>query len=171
MKTAELTAPTMNRAMRRAAPAHIKPTGRYNPANYQAGMRVLDHCRPYEPDEMIGEHWPTRAALERLRTGCGDEADFDRVSMILNIGLIRAEAIDQLMVETIQRGQHAFVRMKDRYLRGLALGFDAQGLQDVPLALDAYEDMTDKSSPKQMVLAIKETYARISNGDLLEVVQ
>ncbi len=161
----------MNRAMRRASPRHAQPTGRYNPANYQAGIRVLDHCRPYEPDEMISEHVLTRAAFERLRSGCGNEDDFDRVSMILNIGLLRAEAIDQLVVETVARGQAAFVRMKDRYLRGLALGFDAQGLQDVPDALDACEAITDASSPKQMTLAIKEAYARIMNGDLLEAAQ
>jgi hypothetical protein len=134
-------------------------------------LRLLDHSRPYETDEMLPEHVLTRAAFERLRTGCGDEADFDRVSMMLNIGLVRAEDIDALLVETIVRGQMAFVRCKDRFLRGMSFGFDAQGLQDVPDALDVYEAIVDASSPQQLKLAIREAYRRITHGELLEVVQ
>ena len=159
----------MNRAQRRAS-QHKRGTIRnlYH-IDPVAGLRLLDHSRPYEPGEMVSEHVLTRAAFERLRTGCGDEADFDRVSMMLNIGLVRAEAIDALLVETITRGQMAFVRCKDRYLRGLAFGFDAQGLQDVPDALDAYEAIVDASSPQQLKLAIREAYRRIMGGELLEV--
>ena len=159
----------MNRAQRRAA-QHKRGTIRnmYH-IDPVAGLRLLDHARPYEPGEMIAEHNLTRAAFERLRTGCGDEADFDRVSMVFNIALMRAEDIDPLLVETMTRGQMAFVRMKDRYLRGLPFGFDAQGLQDVPDALDAYQVMVDASSPLQMRLAINEAYRRIMDGDLLEV--
>jgi hypothetical protein len=159
----------MNRAQRRAS-QHKRGTIRnlYH-IDPVAGLRLLDHARPYEPGEMIAEHNLTRAAFERLRTGCGDEADFDRVSMVFNIALMRAEDIDPLLVETMTRGQMAFVRMKDRYLRGLPFGFDAQGLQDVPDALDAYQVMVDASSPLQMRLAINEAYRRIMDGDLLEV--
>ena len=159
----------MNRAQRRAS-QHKRGTIRnlYH-IDPVAGLRLLDHARPYEPGEMIEQHNLTRAAFERLRTGCGDEADFDRVSMGFNIALMRAEDIDPLLVETMTRGQMAFVRMKDRYLRGLPFGFDAQGLQDVPDALDAYQVMVDASSPLQMRLAINEAYRRIMDGDLLEV--
>jgi len=159
----------MNRAQRRAS-QHKRGTIRnlYH-IDPVAGLRLLDHARPYEPGEMIAEHNLTRAAFERLRTGCGDEADFDRVSMVFNIALMRAEDIDPLLVETMTRGQMAFVRMKDRYLRGLPFGFDAQGLQDVPDALDAYQAMVDASSPLQMQLAINEAYRRIMGGELLEV--
>jgi hypothetical protein len=159
----------MNRAQRRAS-QHKRGTIRnlYH-IDPVAGLRLLDHARPYEPGEMIAEHYLTRAAFERLRTGCGGEADFDRVSMVFTIALMRAEDIDPLLVETMTRGQMAFVRMKDRYLRGLPFGFDAQGLQDVPDALDAYQVMVDASSPLQMRLAINEAYRRIMDGDLLEV--
>ncbi len=159
----------MNRAQRRAA-QHKRGTIRnlYH-IDPVAGLRLLDHARPYEPGEMIEQHNLTRAAFERLRTGCGDEADFDRVSMVFNIALMRAEDIDPLLVETITRGQMAFVRCKDRYLRGLPFGFDAQGLQDVPDALDAYQAMVDASSPLQMQMAINEAYRRITHGELLEM--
>jgi len=158
----------MNRAQRRAA-QHKRGTRQMYHIDPMAGLRLLDHARPYEPGEMLAEHVLTRAAFERLRTGVGDEADFDRVSMLLNIALVRAEDIDALLVETIVRGQMAFVRCKDRYLRGLAMGFDAQGLQDMPAALDALEAITDASSPLQLKRAISEAYRRITGGELLEV--
>jgi hypothetical protein len=161
----------MNRAQRRAS-QHKRGTIRnlYH-IDPVAGLRLLDHARPYEPGEMVPEHVLTQAAYERLRTGHGNEHDFDRVSMMLNIALVRAEEIDDMLVETVQRGQQAFVRCKDRYLRGLAMGFDAQGLQDVPNALEAYIAIVDASSPMQLKLAIKEAYRRIMGGELLEVAQ
>jgi len=134
-----------------------------------AGLVLLDRARPYEPGEMIAEHILTQEAFNRLRDGKGNEADFDRVSMMLNIGMIRAESIDLSLLKTMQRGQEAFVRMKGRYLRGLSFGFDAEGLQSAPEALDAYEAVLDASSPLQMLNAIREAYKRISNGDLLEM--
>jgi hypothetical protein len=51
------------------------------------------------------------------------------------------------------------------------MGFDAQGLQDVPNALEAYIAIVDASSPMQLKLAIKEAYRRIMGGELLEVAQ
>lgn len=161
----------MNRAIRRAAQfkrgmqtqihRHVDPT---------AGLRVLHNARPYEDGEMVDEHVKTRAAYERLRDGLGDEEDFDRVSMMLNIGLVRAEGIGngELLVQTMQKAQEAMVRMKARYLRGLRFGFDAEGLASVPSALDAYETIMDASSPLQMRQAIQEAYSRITNGDVLE---
>ena len=89
--------------------------------------------------------------------------------MVLNVGLIRAEQISPLLVKVIKSGQQAFVRMKDRYLRGLGFGFDADGLRAAPWALDVYENITDASSPQQMKLAIRAAYRRISNGDTLEM--
>lgn len=166
------TEPGMNRAQRRAAAR----TQRTRPARHKArrvdpiaGIRLLHNARPYESGGMVEEHVLTRAAFERLRTGAGSETDFDRVSMMFNIGMIRAEAIDPLLVETMQRGQMAFVRMQARYRRGLPLGFDAQGLHDVPEAIDVYEVMVDHSSPQQMIDCIKAAYARISNGEILQV--
>jgi hypothetical protein len=136
---------------------------------HNAGMLLLDRARPYEPGEMVAEHIRTREAFERLRTGAGDEEDFDRVSMMFNVGMIRAESIDLSLLHIMQRGQDAFVRMKDRYLRGLSFGLDADGLTTAPEALDAYEVILDASSPLQMLQAIRAAYKRISNGDLLEM--
>ena len=132
-------------------------------------MRLLNIARPYAPGEMLQEHVITKAAYIRLRDGSGTEDDFDRVSMILNVGLLRAEKIDQLLVETMIRGQQAMARMRDRYTRGMKFGCDSQGLQDIPEALDAYEIIMDASSPLQMMQAIQGAYKRISNGEILEI--
>jgi len=142
----------------------------YQP-DYSAQFRVLQMCRPYDPEDVQSEIVETRTAYERLRTGHGTERDFDLVSMMLNAILIRAEQIDPLLVETVSRGQMAMVRMQDRYKRGLALGVDGQGVSEIPDALDVYEAVTLASSPAQMVFAIKEAYRRVSNGDVLGVMQ
>lgn len=168
-----MTQPTtqLNRAQRRAA--NRKPRTNRNDLPLharQAWARKLEACRPYEPGEMVPEFVQIRAGFERLRTGAGTTDDFDLVSMTLNMGVVRAEAIDASLVKVMADAQDAFVRMKDRYLhKGLALGFDAQGLQDVPYALNVYEAIVNNSSPQQMLLSIRETYARIRAGNVLGV--
>lgn len=163
----------MNRAQRRAA-QHKRHT-LHNIHRHQvdptAGLRVLHLARPYEDGEMVDEHLITQAAFERLRDGGGSEEDFDRVAMILNVGLVRAEEVDNgaLLVETMQRAQEAMVRMQARYQRGLRFGFDAQGLADVPPALEAYTQLMDLSSPLQMKQAIQEAFRRITGGEVLGV--
>lgn len=160
----------MNRELRRAA-KRGQPKCKTKPRRHvlNAGMLLLDRARPYDPGEMVAEHILTRESFNRLRDGQGAEDDFDRVSMMLNIGLIRAEQIAPELVEIMKRGQDAFVRMRDRYQRGLAFGFDAEGLQSAPAALDAYEAIVDASSPLQMLHAIRAAYKRITDGHLLEM--
>lgn len=135
--------------------------------DYTAAFRLLGMAKPYEPGCLVKEHIECRVSFERLRDGGASEQDFDLVAHILNAALIRAEQIDELLVETIKLGQDAMVRMKARYLRGLRFGFDAAGLRDVPAALDAWEAMADASSPLQLQHAIKEAYRRMTGGQVL----
>ena len=81
--------------------------------------------------------------------------------------LIRAEQIGLELVELIGLGQQAMVRMAARHQRGLPLGFDAQGLQDVPAAIEVFEVIVEASSPMQMQQAITEMYRRIRGGHVL----
>lgn len=163
-----MNTPALNRAQRRAA---IKAKRHAPPriVSPDAGLRLLHNARPYDDGEMVGEHIYTRACFERLRSGSGDEGDFDRLGMILNVGLIRAESIDAQLVASMQAAQEAMTRMKDRYLRGLRFGFDAQGLRDTAAAIDDFEVIFDASSPLQMKAAIQEAYKRITDGDVLTV--
>ena len=158
----------LNRQQKRAAhkQARHKPPRTFELA---AGLRLLHNARPYDDGEMAGEHIFTRDCFDRLRSGSGDEADFDRLGMILNCGLIRAEQISPALVKTMKAAGDAMARMKDRYLRGLRFGFDAQGLQDTAIAMDDFEVIFDASSPLQMKQAIQEAYSRITNGDVLTI--
>jgi hypothetical protein len=160
--------PGMNRQQRRAA-ARAKRSGilHRTPIDPTASLRALNNARPYDEGEMTFEHLYTRACFERLRDGQGTEEDFDRLSMILNVALIRSETIDPQLVATAQAAQEAMCRMKDRYLRGHRFGFDANGLRDTVAALDDFEVIMDASSPKQMKTAIVEAYRRITNGQVL----
>ena len=82
-----MTAPGMNRQQRRAA---VKRTCHAPPrtATADAGLRLLHNARPYDDGEMVAEH-----------------------------AVIRAESIAPSIVTTMQAGQAALCRMKDRYLR------------------------------------------------------
>jgi len=132
-----------------------------------AAFKLLGMAKPHEPGKLVREHIECRVSFERLRDGGADENDFDLVAHVLNSALVRAEQIDELLVETIKLGQDAMVRMKDRYLRGLRFGFDAAGLRDVPAALDAWEAMADASSPLQLKHSIQEAYKRMTGGQVL----
>ena len=158
--------PKMNRAQRRAAKHHKpqKPVRRVDPL---ASMRLITMVQPFGEGELVPQHNLTRAAFERLRTGGGDRADFDRVGMTLNIGLVISERIDQSLVNTMILAQAAMVRMLDRYHRGMAFGFDAAGLVDLPVALDAYEDIADAQSAMQITQAVHEAYGRCTGGQVL----
>lgn len=139
-------------------------------ANPFAVPTLLNQARPFDGEEevqhLIDDH---QAAYQRLATGKGTEEDFDNVSMKLNVGLVRAEEIDPLLVATMKLGQGAMVRMQARVARGLSFGFDADGLRDVPFALEAYEAILAKSSPLQMKHAIQEAWSRVTGGDVLEI--
>jgi len=158
-----------NRAQRRAA-QHQKPRIDRNwrtLAQATVWAQIIDQVRPYDPGEMVENFVQIRCAFERLRTGAGDLVDADLLSTHINLGIIRAEQIDPELVELIGLGQQAMVRMAARHQRGLPLGFDGQGLQDVPTAIEAFEVIAQVSSPMQMQQAITEMYRRIRGGHVL----
>ena len=153
------------RAMKRSKPTKARQVDRF------AGVNLLNRARPYEEGEMAHEHLKTQAAFERLKTGAGDEEDFDRVSMLLNVGMIRGESISRDLVLIMKDGQHAMNRMKARYLKFETLAFDGQGIEAADYALETYQTIMDMSSPLQMIQAIREAYKRITRGDLLQLTQ
>ncbi len=161
----------MNRAARRAARYKRPKTdrNRRTPEQANAWARLIEDVRPYDAGDMTENFVRIRVCFERLRTGVGDELDFDLVSKHVNMGMLRAEQIDPDLVAIMARGQQALVRTKARRLRGLALGFDAQGLQDLPAAIDVFEVIAEASSPQQMQQAITEMFRRIRHGHILEV--
>jgi hypothetical protein len=122
--------------------ARKRRAGHGHHANPIAAFSLLDQARPFDENDSL-QH--------------------------LIVGLVRAEDIDPLLVATMNLGIGAMVRMQQRVMRGLSFGFDADGLRDVPYALEAYEAILVKSSPLQMKLAIQEAWRRVTGGDVLEV--
>lgn len=152
----------MKTAHRKAS--HAKRRWQADPTT---AFKLLDMVRQPEPGELGTEHIKARCAFERLRDGTGDTNDFDLVGQLLNAAMICAEQVDALLVDTVQRGQDAMVRMQNRYKRGLRFGFDAHGLRDVPAALDVWEALADNTTKLQRAQAIRESFRRIRNGATL----
>ena len=159
----------MNREIRRTAKAKkIQPRLRRQ-IDQQAALRLLRQARPPEEGETLDGHLKTRSAYERLRDGGGNTKDFDRLCITLNLSLVRAEHIGNggSLVLALQKALAAMARVKARHLRGLRLGFDAEGLMALPAALDACEILLDASSPLQMKDALREACRRIEEGDVI----
>ena len=153
----------MNRAQRREA--QYKRGMQAMPHIYTEGalapLYLLDRARPFSSGDTTTEHIKTREAFDRLKTGRGDEGDFDRVGMAVNLALVRAESIDDLLVQTMELAQDAMHACKARYLQRGRFGFDGLGLQAMTEAMDAHEAITDASSPQQMADALREVGRRI----------
>jgi len=163
----------MNRAQRRAD-KYRKPRVDRNARTLEqrtAWAKLIEDVRPYDAGEMTENFVQIRCAFERLRTGVGSLTDFDLVGKHLNMGMLRAEEISPVLKEIMVLGQQAFVRMQARVRRGLTLGFDADGLRDVPEAIDAFEAITEASSPRQMTIAINKMFERIRAGHVLGVLE
>lgn len=158
--------PKMNRQQRRARAKPAKNA--FRPVDLSACATTLKRHQVYEPGAMLKEFNIIRAAFERLRNGAGSIEDADEVGFAMNVGLIRALDIDSSLTQTIHSGQMAIVRMGDRHRRGLALGFDAQGLRDLPEALDAYLAIVEASTPQQMILACRQVVEWTRKGLILK---
>lgn len=159
----------MNRKIRRTARASPSPQFLRRTVDPQAALRLLGQARAPEEGQTLDAHIKTRAAFERLRDGGGNTLDFDRLCITLNLCLVRAGQVGNggTLVQALQKALAAMARMKARYLRGLRLGFDADGLAALPAALDACEALVDASSPLQMKHALREACRRIDEGDVL----
>ena len=134
-------------------------------------MFLLDQARPFDEGETDDINQDHRDAYERLRTGKGTEVDYNNIVMKFTIFGVRAEEISPVLTSTMKLGLSAMHRMHERYVRGLTLAFDADGLRDVPFALGACEDILAASSPLQMKLAIKEGWRRKTGDTTLEIPQ
>lgn len=101
--------------------------------------RTMSKIQPLTSSELAELQTPVRLAYERLRSGTAHDGDFDTLAAALNISVVRGESIDPLCVHTAQLAQDALIRARDRYERIGRWGFDGQALQDIPPAIDLYE--------------------------------
>ncbi|MFZ2306791.1 MAG: hypothetical protein WAW73_20145 [Rhodoferax sp.] len=102
-----------------------------------------------------------KTAFERLKSGSGEPKDFDRLAGALNVGLIRAEAIDPLAEETMLAGIEAMKRCDGIWQRHGRYGFTGPDLTAVADAVQLYEGILSLSKPIQMEAAYKESARRM----------
>jgi len=135
-------------------------------ADPSAIYRLMNKIQPFTPKEQAKLNLPLRVAFECLRTGKGDANDWHNLASACNIALVRSEDVDPLCVETCNRAQAALLRARDRFDRLNVWGFDGDALQDIPPMIDLHEQFVALSTSLQMQQAVRETYRRMSAGQI-----
>lgn len=91
-----------------------------------------------------------RVAFELLKSGQAQVAHFDRVAAALNVGLARAELIDALVEETMQKGIDAMYSCFDINERHGRYGFTGPDILAVTDAINVYDGILRLSTPRMM---------------------
>lgn len=99
-------------------------------------------------------------AFKDLTAGSADHDVFGVLAMAINCALVRAEAIDPLLEQTMQRAVEAMVDALGIFERHGRYGFTGPGLDAVRQALGAYDAIARASSPVQMQAALAEVLRR-----------
>jgi hypothetical protein len=101
------------------------------------------------------------SAFADLKAGSTDDGLFDRLAASINVGIIRAEQIDELCVQPMLAARDALMRCDDIHGRHGRYGFDGPGLQAMATGLEVYEEMVRNSTPAQMREAMTLSIARM----------
>jgi hypothetical protein len=129
-------------------------------------MELLRAAQPMAPSEVTRIMCKIHDAFARLRSGETDPDLFDRLAVVMNIGLIRSEAIGQQGVELFKAGQAALMEADDIYGRHGKYGFTGPGLEWMRQAIALYEEILAASTPLQMAKAQDECMRRIRMNEV-----
>jgi hypothetical protein len=102
-----------------------------------------------------------RTACDKLKDGTAGAEHFDRVAGAFNVGLIRAESIDPLVVETMNAGIAAMQRCDAIWQRHRKYGFHGPDLEPLEDAMGLYEQILRLSTPRMMEDAVVEAARRM----------
>lgn len=91
-----------------------------------------------------------RVAFELLKSGQALDTHFDSVASALNVGLARAELIDALVEETMQKGIDAMYSCFEINERHGRYGFTGPDIAAVTDAINVYDSILRLSTPKMM---------------------
>jgi hypothetical protein len=134
---------------------------------HRPGLHPLDAitaCQPFPEAEVTRILIKVHDAFAQLRNGSADVDLFDRMAAVLNVGMVRCEAIGQQGVEVFKRAQEALMEA-DRFFGSYKrFGFTGPGLVAMRLAIALYEEILRASTPRQMADAQQECIRRISAG-------
>lgn len=133
--------------------------------------RTIGMAQQFTPEEITQLMLPASVAYESLRTGRGTEDDFDTLAQVVNVALVRCEAIGQPGVELCKDAQSALMDMLARHRRTGRWGLDHNALRDLPPALDLYHQLLQLSTAGQMTAAMREVLQRAAAGQIHETAQ
>jgi len=147
----------MKTAQRLAARRAIAKAARHD--NATAGFATIAR---HQPIGISAAHNLVLAeqAFKDLAAGSADHELFGVLAMAINCSLVRAETIDPLLEQTMQRAVVAMVDALGIFERHGRCGFTGPGLDAVRQALDAYDAIARASNPVQMQAALTEVMRR-----------
>jgi hypothetical protein len=148
----------MDRLMRKKT--HRKPKTGLHP------LDLLNAVKPMDASRVLTIMTKIHDAFAHLRGGGQDYDLFDRLAVVMNVGLIRSEQIGQEGVELFQSAQSALMdaaRIRETHGK---FGFTGPGLEAVKEAVVLYEEILSASSPLQMARAQDEVLRRIRMGEV-----
>lgn len=108
-----------------------------------------------------------RLCYEKLKIGNAERREWIVVADCINIGLVRAEAIDPAVVEMFNAAGQAIVECEQIYLRHGKYGFTGPHILTMNAALEFYEQIITLSTPNQMYAAGLEADRRIKAGEVV----
>lgn len=130
-------------------------------ANPTAWLDAVVSSRPPSNDHATTVMNRIRTAFEALKNGSVDPVQFDRLAATINVGLIRAEAIDPFLVQSMVAAIDALRRCDEIFGRHRRYGFHGPDLAVVMDAIDVYEEILRNSTPHQMEAAVHESARRM----------
>lgn len=145
-----------------------KHTRRKHVVNPTAWACAIFNSQVTEPAEVSRIMVLLRTAYERLKSKAGTHEDFDRVAAAINVGMIRAEAIDQQLVEMFKAAGEAMLEADRIRERHGSYGFTGPHLLAMNAVMDLYEEVLGKSTPNQMNAAALDGMRRMQRGEVLQ---
>lgn len=129
-------------------------------------MDLLQAAKPLDPSRVLTIMVKIHDAFAHIRGGGQDTDLFDRIAVVLNVGLIRSEQIGQAGVDLFKQGQAALmdaVRIKEKHGR---YGLTGPALEVLRECIALYEEILSASSALQMARAQNEVMRRIAAGEV-----
>lgn len=135
------------------------------PANRFAYLNAINRVEPFSETELDSLVTPLRKSFEALKSGAAVERDFHDICAALNTTLVRSQKLRSLKAHTrcvneSTAALDALDRVWARFQKTGRWGFDGPGMIDVEFALHLHEEFCGKSTPLELMNALKEV-ARI----------
>ena len=150
----------MNRQQRRASKFKREQWDRNSVfAHPSASLNRVRLAQAYTPEDATRLELMARTSWHSLVSGRGTGEDFDVLGGMINVGLVLAKDIDELVVDVFDRAIGSMQEMQARYNRLGKFGADAQALQNVPEALDLLAQLYANITPLQATEALTASVA------------